>query len=404
MAQGIALVATPFVTRLYGPESFGILGTFMALIGFLMPLSALSYPMAIVLPSDDEHAFGLVRLSLVIGLVSSLAVEVMLLMFGQYLAANLQLEPLRPFFAFIPPAMFLSAALAALNYWTIRKKLFTLNATITVIHAAFLNGSKAGLGLIAPMPGILIGSTVGAWIAQATLLACTGELRGMLRAVTSPSRWLSAPLAYRYRDFPLYRAPQLALNTLSTSAPTLLMASFFGIESAGYYALGATVLAAPLTLIGRSVGDSLYPRINDCVLSKKPIAPILLHSTKAIALVALVPFALVVIAGPWLFAVVFGADWRRAGLYSSWMAVWLFFALMNRPAMAAIPVLRVQKSLLGYEIATLILRGCGLFIGFHVFHSDVIAVAVFSCIGAVVNAGIVVAVLTIAFKRDSLPG
>ena len=48
-AQAITMAFAPIITRFYGPEAFGLLGTFTAILGIVMPIAALSYPIAIVL-------------------------------------------------------------------------------------------------------------------------------------------------------------------------------------------------------------------------------------------------------------------------------------------------------------------------------------------------------------------
>ena len=49
-AQAITMAFAPIITRIYGPEAFGLLGTFMAILAVLTPVAALTYPIAIVLP------------------------------------------------------------------------------------------------------------------------------------------------------------------------------------------------------------------------------------------------------------------------------------------------------------------------------------------------------------------
>lgn len=48
-AQAIAFVFSPLITRLYGPEVYGLLGSYMALTLLLLPLVSLTFPVAVVL-------------------------------------------------------------------------------------------------------------------------------------------------------------------------------------------------------------------------------------------------------------------------------------------------------------------------------------------------------------------
>ena len=48
-AQIIAILLSPIITRLYGPEAYGLMGTFNAMISIITPVVALTYPIAIVI-------------------------------------------------------------------------------------------------------------------------------------------------------------------------------------------------------------------------------------------------------------------------------------------------------------------------------------------------------------------
>src|SRR5690625_1030347 len=83
MTQVIVMILSPIITRLYGPEAFGLMGTFMAVVSIVAPIAALTYPIAIVLPKRDQDAKGLIRLSLVITTIVSIISLVILLLFNK---------------------------------------------------------------------------------------------------------------------------------------------------------------------------------------------------------------------------------------------------------------------------------------------------------------------------------
>ena len=87
-AQTIAVAFAPIITRLYGPEAFGMLGMFVAMVGLLTPVAALAYPMAIVLPKEDSEAKGIAQVSVYTTLGVSALVALMLLI-GQDLIVEL---------------------------------------------------------------------------------------------------------------------------------------------------------------------------------------------------------------------------------------------------------------------------------------------------------------------------
>src|SRR5690625_4203888 len=79
-AQAITMAFSPVITRLYGPEAFGLLGTFAATLAIVTPIAALTYPIAIVLPKKDDDARGIAKLSLLLALFISLVLAVGLLL------------------------------------------------------------------------------------------------------------------------------------------------------------------------------------------------------------------------------------------------------------------------------------------------------------------------------------
>lgn len=63
---------------------------------------------------------------------------------------------------------------------------------------------------------------------------------------------------------------------------------------------------------------------------------------------------------------------------------------MNRPSVAAIATLGLQRFFLWYELVSIALRVIGLYVGFFIFESDLLAVAIFSAVGAALNITLII--------------
>ena len=64
LAQAIPLLVAPILTRIYGPEQFGALATFIGLVTVLSVVATLRLAPAIVLPQDDDDAARIVAAAL----------------------------------------------------------------------------------------------------------------------------------------------------------------------------------------------------------------------------------------------------------------------------------------------------------------------------------------------------
>lgn len=395
-SQAIVMAFSPLITRLYGPEIYGLQGVFMSIAGVMGSVAAMNYPVAIVLPESDADAEGLARLSIYVGLVISLMVTALLYIFGTEILHLLNAAEITDFIYLIPVFMFFSVLSMVSGQWLIRKKMFSLTAKVTSGQALVINAIKAGLGFIHPTAAALIVTTTSGVFLTAVMMffgmrkkqSCDVEKSNC----SSPalSLW---QLAKRHRDFPLLRTPQVLLNSVSHSLPIIVLAAHFGPASAGFYTIASAVLGIPMVLIGSSVMQVFYPRINEAIHRGEDAKSLIIRATVGLALSGAVPFLVVILAGPTLFGFVFGNEWTVAGTYAQWLSIWIFFQYINKPAVAAIPALRLQGGLLIYELFSMGTKVLALYLGYKFFESDVIAIALFSLFGAIAYAWLILWVI-----------
>jgi len=382
-AQVIAMALTPVITRLYGPEAYGILGTFMAILSVAAPVAALAYPISVVLPCRDEEALGLLRLSAYVSILVATLVTGGLWLSGDMMAILLGMEGIGNTIYLIPAAMLFAAWVQMARNWLVRKKAFGVIARSTLVHSGILNSARALAGLVLPSGVVLIvlatlGNVLHALLMVIGIRRHTVVNRSELPENSEPT---ITELARQYGDFPLYRSPQSLIHAVSQSLPVLMLAGFSGPAAAGFYALAKSVIAMLEMLLGKPVMEVFYPRINVAVRDGENATILIRKATVGIALVGILPVSFLLVGGGALFEWVFGEDWVVAGYYTQWLALWLLAVLMGKPSVAAIPVLNHQRWLLGYEIVGVVIRSVVLTIGLVVFESEIVAVALFSLVG-----------------------
>jgi O-antigen/teichoic acid export membrane protein len=402
-SQAVAMAFAPIITRLYGPEIFGLQGIFMSVVGLLVTVAAFNYPIAIVLPKLDADALGLARLSIMIAIVMALLVTLTLYVFGTDLLQLINAEAITDFIYLIPIAMLLSVLGSVLGQWLIRKKAFAFSAKYGVFTSLILNSSKAILGIFYPSAMVLIvTNTVGGFVGTGLTWLHWRKQSANHESVpaTAPSATLRQ-LAIRHRDFPLLRTPQTLINALSQSMPILLLAGYFGASASGQYAIAIVVLGMPSGLIGGSVMSVFYPRINEAIRNGENARNLIIKATIGMAATGAIPFLIVIATGPFLFEFVFGEQWKTAGIYAQWLAPWLFFQYVNKPAVSAIPALRLQGGLLAYEIFSTGTKVLALWLGFFIFKSDIAAIALFSIFGVIAYVWLILWVINRSGKEKS---
>ncbi|WP_314917314.1 lipopolysaccharide biosynthesis protein [Pseudomonas helleri] len=385
-AQAITMAFSPIITRLYGPEIFGIVGSFLAVIAVLTPMVALTYPIAIILPEDDDDARGLAKLSMLITIISSALAGLIINHFNERILSLFGINELNGYLMLLPLAMLFAGFHQIVEQWVIRKKSYRMGAKVAIVQSLIINSSKAGFGLIySTATPLIILSTFSSLLYGAMLAFGINLENKISKAPTNRKKIGLLALAKKFKDFPIFRAPEVTLNAASQGLAVLMLAAFFGPASAGFYTLGRTVLAMPAALLGKSIGDVFYPRLAEATHKNEDITKLVMQATKGLALVGIVPFGLVIAFGPWLFSLVFGSEWQTSGDYARWLSVWLFFGFINTPSIKALPVINAQFFLLFSSTLMLVARAAALALGYYYFNSDIIAVIAFSISGALLN-------------------
>lgn len=382
-SQLITLGFAPLLTRLYGPEAFGLLGTFISITGALGPAIALSYPLAIVLSESRREAAALAYLSLIISSVTICLVAASLWFGRSWIIDMLGISLNTSYLLLVPVALICASFSQVATQWLIREQAFTTITKANIAQSLFVNITQAVAGLFHPIGTVLIAiSTTGQAVLTALLLRGIGkQAQGKSKATIIPKHEMFRA-AHAYSDFPAFRAPQNLINSLSVHLPVLLFATFLGPESAGHYILARLVVGVPTNLAGKAIGEAYYPWITQASRNDGNMQAILKRDTAILILLGAIPLGILIFFGPYLFAGVFGVQWATAGEYSRWLAVFYFFNFINRPCVAAIPALKLQKGLLQYELVSTSCKLLVLVFGVIWLENGIHGVAMYAAVGA----------------------
>lgn len=380
-AQVLTILAAPLLTRLYTPEDFGLLAVYASLLALIGVISSLRYELAIPLPEDDAEAANVAVLSLILVGISSLLTTLLVVMLSQPIATTLGVPALANYLWLLPVGVLLAGAYNVFNYWSIRTKRFTTIAgtklrqalaTIAIQLAAFK------LGGIALLFGQVAGQSVGTASLGRPALASAGFRQVSWRGI--------AKAAGRYRRFPIFSTWDALINTASHQLPYLLFAGAFGAAATGSYALAHRITTLPMSLVGSAIAQVFFPTASEAHRTGG-IGDLVIDAHRRLAYIGLPPIFLLMIVGPELFAVVFGAVWRDAGEFVRWMAPWLYLAFVSSPISTVFLVLERQKELLIFQSILFLGRFLGIAIG--IWSGGIyLAIVIFSVVSAFCYAGL----------------
>ena len=330
LANLIPIAVSPILSRLYSPADFGLFALYTGVAALLSVAATGRYEMAIVLPAEDEHAFELLGLSLLLAAGVAVVSLLVVAVFHSGLLAALHAPALTAWLWLLPLGVLLLGAAQALTNWLNRKRAYRriaesriAQAVATAILAIVL--ARAGLGA-----GSLIVSAVLGQALAAALLAwrAWGDLRG------STLRWSRAGMereGIRYRDFPRINAMHALFDNLTASGSLILLSHAFGAIVVGQYSMVMRVLSAPVTFVGSAISQVFYQRAADVQNRGGDLPGLIRALLRRTVWIALPCALLLLFAAPVLFRLVFGAAWVPAGRYAQLLAPYTFFYFLAAP-------------------------------------------------------------------------
>lgn len=356
-SQLLLIIAAPLLTRLYTPKDFGLLAICVGILAMFSAISCLRYEGAIPLPEDDLEAANVAALCLLIVALVTFMSIVLVTFAGDAITELIGAPGLAKYLWMLPIGVVCLGTFQVFNYWALRRKNFSTmtnarlrqSLTATIVQLA---GYKLGAATL--LMGFISGVGAG------SLLMGKAGLRHPAFAQVDFSSIVKA--AKRYRKFPMYSTWSSMFNTAGSELPPLLFASFFNPTAAGLFALTHRVLALPMSIIGTAIGNVFLASATDAHRERR-LAPLVSSVHDKLAHIAMPPTMVFMLAGPDLFAFVFGENWREAGTFAQWMAPWLYANFITSPLSALIIVLEKQRHDLIFETILLAVRMTSLVAG-----------------------------------------
>lgn len=376
-AQGLSMLLSPVITRLYLPEEYGVLTIYIAILGMISTTGSLKYELAIPIADDEESAINIFALSISILAVVSLTVAFALFIAGNQLLSIFDADNLLNYIYWIPIGLFFAGLYNIGMQWAFREKNFRSISTTKLTQSIAQNITKILLGLLSVGPvGLIVGSIMGQSMGTSTLLTPLFRGKSLLLKINCENIFKNAK---RYIKFPLLSAPSQFLNTLGIQLPILFITQVYGKEVVGLFGLANSIVNLPMNLIGRSVADVFYSELANVgrkdpkrikILSKKLLSKMILYGFP--------PFLILSIFGPSIFSFVFGEAWYDAGVYAQLISLLVFARLIFTPISNVFIVYEKQKIALYLDVLRVIMVGSVFLISSKMNLSSFVAVGFYS--------------------------
>lgn len=337
LAQFVAILVTPILSRIYSTEDFGELSLYMSITGILSVVSTMRYEMAVVLPEKDEDAVNIMALSFLIASGWSIISLIAIVLFGDLFLDYLDNANTGGFLYFVPLLVLILGMIQVLNFWSIRIKTFKNNAYSRIGNAAVNNGLALGFGYtINGSFGLLMGFFF-AQVASFFILS-RGLIKNLGKYLKEISWEKIKKNAKRYRNFPKINTLHALVDSFQDNGIIFFMKNFFGISVLGSYSFAYRLLKVPTGLISSAISQVFMEKATKAVQKGESIRPLILRIYKIVFLIGAPFFLILFLFAPEIFAFVFSEKFREAGVIAQILIPWMFLNFVANSA-SGVPVI-----------------------------------------------------------------
>lgn len=354
IGQLVAILALPFLTRLYGPESFSVLAVYASTLSLLTVIACFRLEIAIPLPKSDRIAAALCVLAIGSVLFFT-ALSALVVMFIPDVFNSITDDKISTFLWLIPMGVFAVGMYNALQYWSTRNKKFGLISKTRVTQSISGTSIKLGAGYL--FGGWTAGLVFGQLTSQgAGFISLTRSLIKhdweIFKGLKKAHLWLALR---RYKNFPKYSTWEAFANTGGIQIPVILIAYYAVGAEAGFLMIAIQLLSAPMSLIGNAVAQ-VYLAEGAERYYKGELKQFTHKTILNLAKLASLPLLLAAVVSPFLMPYFLGSQWERTGVLISWMAPWFFMQFITSPVSMALHITNNQKVAFILQLFGLLIR------------------------------------------------
>lgn len=359
----------PVLTRLYSSGEFGVYATFLSLIGVLSVFSTFRYERGIVVVKDDVERKAICNLTLIISISSILIMYGVLYLWGGY--GPVSESSLRKVIDKMPFLLALVIGLSGiettLSFYTLKNQgygVLGIAQTARAASQALIQATIAFSPFLLIENGLIIGATFAPIMVVIILVV---NLRGKNQGKVPTSKIRVNDIIAAAKNniiYPKYMVWSALCNSLTNHALVLMIGAMFSASAAGSIFLAYRVLMMPAKIIAKNI--SLVNLQEASELSGAQITDMYKRRVTLFLTIGLVPLLITLAVAPWLFELVFGAEWYEAGRIAQLLAPALYMQFVFTSFISIFTAVRAQKTYLAWSVSRLAFIVMGLGVGANI--------------------------------------
>ncbi len=342
-AQAIPLLSSLVLTRIYSPEHFGDYALFLSIVAPLGILSTFRFEYSIPASKSSINAMHYALLASIICVLLCLV----LLFISFVIIFHL---PFESYLVII--AVFFTGIFQIQSLILIRNKKFKNLTYSRIIQTLFGAIGSIGLGIIfkANALYLIFGYLSG-------LVFCNIYLVGQTKKYFKIRYKLKLLPKYfiKNKSYAIYLLPGHLLNIVFSNLPIYLFTYFYSASVVGFFSLAQRVVRTPSGVIASAFGDVFRQKSAEIYYKNHNYSKLFENFFKKLLIISSVAFMILGIFSVNIFEILFGKEWKDAGVYVMFLTPMYFFQFLTTPFTSSLIISGKQKYELIYNLIFVII-------------------------------------------------
>lgn len=376
VGQIFSFLIIPVLTRMYSEELFGIYFIFLSTLNILKKVSTLRFELAILLPKKNSWAINAFAITIIFSVVTSV-----IILLGFYLLENLiskikDISEISRYFILMPIALFASGIYEAFAAWNNRQKKYKKISVGKITNSTGIGLAQLGLNFTSiKNAGLIVGSIIGQAISSVIIAILT------IKDIAENFKYISFKkmkiTLVKYKNIPTFNTTIDLFSSISNEIPVYLLTIFFNPTIAGYYGMSNKIIGTPMFLLSRSVGQVFFQKASENYIKKIDLKSFLKKTYKNLVKLCVFPTLGILVIAPFIHYIL-GKEWTELPPYILILLPATAIDMIINPVLSIPTILNKQKNLLYLIIISAVLKTLSIAMGFYIFNSPIISIALFS--------------------------
>ena len=377
LGQLILLIATPFLTRIYSPEDFGVYFIYISFSTVLAIFTTGRYEFAIALPKFEKDGKDILKLIFLLGFLVTLFYLITVISYI-FLAdpETFHFNYFKNNFLFLIP---LSALIASINtglvYMIQRKKMYKTASISVVLQNLVLVFTNLSIGLFVSVKwGLVLGLITGQVL---SILFLFFRLKYNFSIFYFDySKLLLA--AKKYINFPKFKLFSDLAAVSSQQLTPIIFSFLFNNFIVGNFALANRFLRLPTIILTSSIENVFRNDALDEIRKTGKCDRLFLQTIKKLTFISLPIFILIAGISPIVFPILFGDEWIEAGKMGQIIAFAMILDFISLPFNSLFYIHNEQKMMMYLQLANTFISLIMILLGNYLYNSALASVLFYS--------------------------